>query len=48
MDMYDSNLKTLIINSVFNYEQKLEITIKIAEGLLSIHSGDFKFSHNDL
>ncbi len=46
MEKYDSNLKKLMKS--FNYEQKLEITIKIAIGLQSIHSGKFKFSHNDL
>ena len=33
---------------MFNLLQKLEIAIQITVGLISLHSGEFRISHNDM
>jgi serine/threonine protein kinase len=34
--------------SIFNYEQKLEISIQIAVGLISLHTENLKLNQYDL
>ncbi len=34
--------------TIFNYDQKLEISIQIAIALIGLHTGDFKLNHNDM
>ena len=33
---------------MFDLLQKLEIAIQITIGLISLHSGEFRISHNDM
>jgi hypothetical protein len=50
MEKFRSSLqKAMSIKpTIFNYEQKLEISIQIAIGLISLHTGNFKLNHNDM
>jgi hypothetical protein len=34
--------------TIFDYDGKLEITIQIAKGLESLHSGEFQINHNNI
>ncbi len=38
----------MIQPSLFTLQQKLEISIEIAEGLISLHTGNVKITHNDI
>ena len=49
MEEYKESL-TVAVKSpqMFDLLQKLEISIQIAIGLISLHSGEFRISHNDM
>jgi hypothetical protein len=49
MDKYSESLKIAIqFPKMFDLLQKLEIAIQITKGLISLHSGEFRISHNDM
>ena len=49
MEEYKESL-TVAVKSpkMFDLLQKLEIAIQITIGLISLHSGEFRISHNDM
>ncbi len=48
-EKYSASLKkALKVPKMFNLQQKLEIAIQITNGLISLHSGEFRISHNDM
>ena len=49
MDKFTASLKKAVAEpKMFDLLQKLEIAIQIAIGLISLHSGEFRISHNDM
>ncbi len=49
MEKYTASLKKAVEEpKMFDLFQKLEIAIQITIGLISLHSGDFRLSHNDM
>ncbi len=49
MEKYSSSLKiALKYPQMFDLLQKLEIAIQISIGLISLHTGEFRISHNDM
>ena len=49
MEKFAGSLKKAIEEpKMFNLLQKLEIAIQIIIGLISLHSGEFRISHNDM
>ncbi len=50
MEEYTESLKKAVEKKpkMFDLLQKLEIAIQITIGLISLHSGEFRISHNDM
>ena len=49
MDKFTASLKKAVAEpKMFDLLQKLEIAIQIAIGLISLHSGEYRISHNDM
>jgi hypothetical protein len=49
MERYTASLKKAVENpQMFDLIQKLEIAIQITIGLISLHSGEIRISHNDM
>ena len=49
MEKYTTSLKRAVERpKMFDLLQKLEIAIQITIGFISLHSGDFRISHNDM
>ncbi len=49
LEKFTSSLKKAIDQpKMFDLLQKLEIAIQITIGLISLHSGEFRISHNDM
>ena len=49
MEEYKESLTCAIKSpNMFDLLQKLEIAIQITIGLISLHSGEFRISHNDM
>ncbi len=49
MERFTSSLiKAIRTPRLFDLNQKLEIAIQICIGLISLHSGKFTISHNDM
>jgi hypothetical protein len=49
MEQYTASLRKAVENpKMFDLKQKLEIAIQIAIGLISLHTGKFRISHNDM
>jgi|NOAtaT_6_FD_contig_61_2705543_length_1068_multi_2_in_0_out_0_2 hypothetical protein len=49
MEKYTASLNEALEQpKLFDLLQKLEIAIQITIGLISLHSGEFRLSHNDL
>ena len=49
MEKFAGSLKKAVLEpKMFNVLQKLEIAIQITIGLISLHSGEFRISHNDM
>jgi hypothetical protein len=49
MELFTSSLKIAVDHpKMFDLTQKLEIAIQITIGLISLHSGEYRLSHNDM
>ncbi len=49
MEQYKESLTVAVKKpKMFDLLQKLEIAIQITIGLISLHSGEFRISHNDM
>ncbi len=49
MEKYSASLKIAVEKpKMFDIFMKLEIAIQITIGLISLHSGEFRISHNDM
>jgi hypothetical protein len=49
MEKYAGSLKKVVEKpKMFELNQKLEIAIQITIGLISLHSGEYRISHNDM
>ena len=49
MEKFAGSLKKAVEKpKMFDLLQKLEIAIQITIGLISLHSGEFRISHNDM
>ncbi len=49
MEKFASSLKIAVDKpKMFDLSQKLEIAIQITIGLISLHSGEYRLSHNDM
>ena len=49
MEKYTASLNEALEQpKMFDLLQKLEIAIQITIGFISLHSGDFRISHNDM
>ncbi len=49
MEKFTASLKKAVSEpKMFNLLQKLEIAIQITIGFISLHSGEYRISHNDM